>query len=70
MTGNAVGLSEAELATRDPVEQFLLRTAAARTLEGAGAHYVIDGVADLMPVMDEIESRLASGERPPQPSGS
>jgi phosphonoacetaldehyde hydrolase len=70
MTGNAVGLSEAELATRDPVEQFLLRTAATRTLEGAGAHYVIDGVADLMPVMDEIESRLARGERPPQPSGS
>jgi phosphonoacetaldehyde hydrolase len=70
LTGNAVGLREAELAVRDAVELFLLRSAAARTLHGAGAHYVIDGVADLMPILDEIASRLARGERPPQASGS
>ena len=33
-------------------------------LERAGAHYVIDSVADLMPVVHEIEGRLARGERP------
>ena len=29
-----------------------------------GAHYVIDSVADLLPVLDLIEGRLARGERP------
>ena len=33
-------------------------------LAAAGAHYVIDGVADLLPVVDLIEGRLARGERP------
>jgi phosphonoacetaldehyde hydrolase len=30
----------------------------------AGAHYVIDSVADLMPIIDRIEGRLERGERP------
>jgi phosphonoacetaldehyde hydrolase len=29
-----------------------------------GAHYVIDSVADLMPCLDDIEARLARGEKP------
>ena len=37
---------------------------AAEKLTGAGAHYVIDSVADLMPVIASIEGRLARGERP------
>lgn len=28
-----------------------------------GAHYVIDTVADLLPVIDEIERRVAQGQR-------
>jgi len=40
------------------------RAAAIDRLNAAGAHYVIDGVADLMPVLFEIEGRLARGERP------
>ena len=70
MTGNAVGLSEPELAALDPVAREQLRASAVAVLAGSGAHYVIDGVADLMPVLDEIEARVARGERPPQPSGS
>jgi phosphonoacetaldehyde hydrolase len=31
---------------------------------GRGAHYVVDSVADLLPVLDDIEARLARGERP------
>ena len=27
-------------------------------------HYTIDGIADLIPVIDDIERRLAAGERP------
>jgi len=29
-----------------------------------GAHYVIDSIADLMPVLDDIETRLKRGEKP------
>jgi phosphonoacetaldehyde hydrolase len=30
----------------------------------AGAHYVVNGIADVSPVLDEINVRLAAGERP------
>ena len=40
------------------------RKSAVRKLEDAGAHYVIDSVADLMPIVHKIETRLAQGERP------
>lgn len=63
-TGNMIGLtedgwkalSEAERAERlqDAHQKFL----------GAGAHYVIDTLADLDQVVNRIEVRLSSGERP------
>ena len=33
-------------------------------LRKAGAHYVIDSLADIEPVIDDINARLARGERP------
>lgn len=33
-------------------------------LTKAGAHYVIDSIADIEPVMEDINSRLARGDRP------
>jgi hypothetical protein len=30
----------------------------------AGAHYVVNGISDVSPVLDEINVRLAAGERP------
>lgn len=64
VTGNEVGLSEAEWAALSPTEQAK-RNAVARTkLFEAGAHYVIDAVAELPPVVAEINARLARGERP------
>ncbi len=33
-------------------------------LEKAGAHYVIDSLADIEPVIEDINARLARGERP------
>ena len=63
-TGNEVGLSAEELAAL-PVDDRESRSATAReTLRHAGAHYIIDSVADLLPVLGSIELRLASGERP------
>jgi phosphonoacetaldehyde hydrolase len=64
VTGNVFGLSEAD-AKALPADAFAERRAAAvaRLIE-AGAHYVIDGVADLLPVVQAIEGRLERGERP------
>lgn len=64
LSGNAAGLPAEELARkrRDAVEA--IRERAAASLRAAGAHAVIDSVADLIPALDRIEARLAAGERP------
>lgn len=64
MSGNAAGLDREELEALSEAERSVLRRRADAELERAGAHYVIDSVADLMPVIDRIEGRLARGERP------
>jgi phosphonoacetaldehyde hydrolase len=64
VSGNCFGLSRedtAALASDDFAER---RKAAVNKLERAGAHYVVDSVADLMPIVQKIEERLARGERP------
>jgi phosphonoacetaldehyde hydrolase len=30
----------------------------------SGAHYVVDAITDIVPCLDDIEARLARGERP------
>ena len=70
MSGNAVGLAPEELARLDAGEKARLREGAAAELRAAGAHYVIDTVADLLPVVEMIDARLAAGETPsPDPPG-
>jgi len=64
LSGNAAGLSKAELDRLPPDERAALRARAAGKLYAAGAHFVIDSVADLLPVLDAIEARLAVGLRP------
>ena len=64
VTGNLLGLSLEDAAALPRAEFEARREAARRRLAAAGAHYVIDGVAELMPVLDGIEARLARGERP------
>src|SRR5580700_3785772 len=64
VSGNCFGLSRedaAALASDDFAER---RRTAVHKLERAGAHYVIDSVADLTPIVQKIEERLARGERP------
>jgi phosphonoacetaldehyde hydrolase len=63
-TGNEVGLSEEQLAKMSPAERDRLLAAARQRLESAGPHYVINAVADLMPIIDEISARINRGERP------
>jgi phosphonoacetaldehyde hydrolase len=64
VSGNAFGMTEAEVRALAPEEYVRRREAAIERLRAAGAHYVIDSVADLLPVVSEIENRLARGERP------
>jgi len=64
LSGNAMGLSPAELDTLAPGARAARRADAVASLTRTGAHYVIDTVADLLPVIDHIEGRLARGERP------
>jgi len=64
VSGNAFGMSEAEVKALSADEFAARRNAAIGKLKAAGAHYVIDSVADLLPVVHEIDARLARGERP------
>jgi len=63
-TGNEVGLNEQEIADLPAAElQRRLDRAYQRMLQ-TGAHYVVDTVAEILPLIDQIQERLASGERP------
>jgi len=64
LSGNEAGLSEPELAALSQVERDAARAKATRRFLAVGAHYVIDSIADLPPVLGDIEARLANGERP------
>ncbi len=64
ISGNEAGLSLAEWQSLSAAEQQTVRQHASTALYRAGAHYVIDSVADLLPCLDDIESRLSRGETP------
>lgn len=64
VSGNEVGLSLADWQALPADEQTKLRNRAHDRMSRSGAHYVIDSVADLMPCMDDIQARLARGEKP------
>jgi phosphonoacetaldehyde hydrolase len=64
VTGNVFGLSLADTKALAPDEFAARREVAMARLRNAGAHYVVDGVADILPVMSAIEERLGRGERP------
>lgn len=63
-TGSPFGMSAMDAAALPAHEFAVRRDAVARELRAAGADYVIDSVRDLPPILDEIEKRLAAGERP------
>ena len=64
VTGNEVGLSKAQWDALGVLEQAVLRDRAYERLYGAGAHYVVDGLSDVLPVLQAIDLRLRRGERP------
>jgi phosphonoacetaldehyde hydrolase len=64
MSGNEVGLTQQELDALPAEQRAQKRDKAAGLLLAAGAHYVIDTIADLPEAIKAIEARLARGERP------
>lgn len=62
--GNGVGFSAAELAALPPAERNVAIAHARQILYQTGAHYVINRPDELLAVVQEINTRLARGERP------
>ena len=64
VSGNEVGLSLDDWRALPAADQTRLRAKAEDKMRRSGAHYVIDTVADLMPCMDDIQTRIMRGEKP------
>ena len=63
-TGNELGLNAQEIEGLAS-EELADRLVGARTrLARAGAHYVVDGIWDCDDIIDDINARLARGDRP------
>jgi phosphonoacetaldehyde hydrolase len=67
-SGNEVGLSLDEWTALTPAERRVRIGRAGEVLQRAGAQFLVDTVAELPSVIDEIEQRMAAGELPPGPS--
>lgn len=63
-TGNELGLTEDEVARLEPHDLKRRLSRAHERMKAAGAHYVVDTIADVPSVLDDIDARNASGERP------
>ncbi|MEB6338153.1 phosphonoacetaldehyde hydrolase [Serratia rhizosphaerae] len=64
LSGNEFGVQWQEYQRMDTAEVARRRGLAAEKLYAAGAHYVIDTLAELPGVLAAIDRRLANGERP------
>lgn len=64
VSGNEVGLSLDDFNALPDNEKASKRAYAYERLTSSGAHYVVDSIKDVMPCLDDIEKRLARGERP------
>lgn len=63
-TGNELGLTQQQIAALPPEDLKARLARADERMRQAGAHYVVDSIAEVSPLLDEINSRLARGERP------
>lgn len=63
-TGNEMGLTEDEITHLSAGDYSAKITHAYVRMQQAGAHYVADGIWQLPALLDDINRRLAQGERP------
>jgi phosphonoacetaldehyde hydrolase len=64
MTGNEVGLNLEEIEALDSGDLDRRLAKARDGLAKSGAHYVVDGISEVPSVIEDINARLACGERP------
>ena len=64
LTGNLLGLTESEVQEMPKPILDARRSEIAARLYQAGAHYVIDELADCPDIIREINARIRAGERP------
>jgi phosphonoacetaldehyde hydrolase len=64
LSGNALGLSKEEFESCTSAEQKQLTQKARDEMSAMKPDYVIDTVADLMPIIDVINERISRGEFP------
>lgn len=64
LSGAPAGLTLNQFQSATPEQLATIRAQVKSQFDAAGAHFVIDSIADLLPVLDEIEHRMAAGERP------
>jgi phosphonoacetaldehyde hydrolase len=63
-SGNEMGLSEAEFAALPAAERDARRAAVRERFLSAGAHAVVNTLAELPAVVDDLNRRLRAGDRP------
>ena len=63
-TGNMIGVTEEQWGVLPQDEQATRLEHAHRKLLDAGAHYVIDTLADIHLILDQIDARLEAGDPP------
>ncbi|MGE3741503.1 MAG: phosphonoacetaldehyde hydrolase [Geminicoccaceae bacterium] len=64
VSGNEIGLPLKEIKKLPKAEFEAKRNGAYTRMYQTGAHYVVDSITDVLPCLDDIEARLARGERP------
>ena len=63
-TGNELGMTYDEYKNADPDVLKTKLDRAYKRMAQTGAHYVVDAVTDIFPCLDDINARLARGEKP------
>ena len=64
VSGNEVGLPLKEYKALPEDEQERKRARAYGRMYQGGAHYVVDSIAEMMPCIEDIQKRIADGEKP------
>lgn len=64
VSGNEVGLTLDEWNALSEEEQNTRRERACTRMRQCGSHYVVDTISDVMPCIDDIQARIARGEKP------
>ena len=64
LTGSLLGLKQDEVEAFSPQEKADAHQRIGETLYASGAHLVIEGIWELPAAVEEIEKRLANGEKP------